>query len=104
MAAVWPVRHKTLQIMAPSFYAVTHYPSPAPAVVGYRFTYAMDAAELRAGFAGAEGVWIDPNTMYARGADRALREGGSSLADELSAHGFEKQLVLENRFELWTRR
>ena len=64
----------------------------------------MDAAELRAGFAGAEGVWIDPNTMYARGADRALREGGSSLADELSAHGFEKQLVLENRFELWTRR
>jgi hypothetical protein len=104
MHHAWPAERRTLQIMAPSFYAVTHYPSAAPTIVGYRFMSAVDAHALRAGFAGAEGAWIDPNTMYARGADRVLREAGTSLEQELQTHGFEKQLVLENRFELWTKR
>lgn len=103
MTAAWPGERRTLLFAYPGFYAVTHYRSADEPVVGYRFLNEASLEQLRVGFQKAEGAWIDPNGMYARGADRTLREAGTSLEEQLQQHGFTKKLVLEERFELWTK-
>jgi hypothetical protein len=103
MTNAWPSHHKTLLLMTPGFTFVTHYPSPAPAEVGFRFPNEAGAEELRRAFENAEGVWIDANGMYARGTDRVLKEAGSSTADQLAKNGFERRTMIEDRLELWTK-
>jgi hypothetical protein len=103
MTDAWPAERRTLLFGFPGMYAATRYRSPDERVLGYRFLNEASAEQLLAGFARAEGVWIDPAGMYARGADSTLRQAGSSLEDQLQKYGFTQKLVLEERFELWTK-
>ncbi len=41
--------------------------------------------------------------MYAGRPEGTLKAAGSSLTDELQKNGFQLQLVLEDRFQLWTK-
>ena len=103
MTNAWPSHHKTLLLMTPGFTFVTHYPSPAPAAVGFRFPNEASADDLKLAFANAEGVWIDATGMYARGTDRVLKAAGSSTADQLAQNGFARRTLVEDRLELWTK-
>jgi hypothetical protein len=103
MVDAWPVQAPTLLLMNPSFSYTTHYRSADEAEVGYMFVNGCRPNGCAAASSQLDGVWIDPGSMYARGVDRTLREAGSSLEDQLQEHGFNKQLVLEDRFELWTK-
>jgi hypothetical protein len=104
MTDAWPAERPTLLFAYPGFYHVTRYRSADEPLLGYRFLNEPSAEELRVGFEKAEGVWIDPKSMYARGADSTLRAAGSSLEEQLEKNGFTKKMVLEERFELWTKR
>lgn len=103
MNQAWPAGRAALVLALPGFVHLTHYRSADEALLGYRFVNEHTAEQLRAGFRSADAVWIDPRGMYARGTDRVLREAGSSLEEQLQQHGFKKQLVLEDCFELWTK-
>jgi len=103
MTNAWPSDRPTLILGHPGLYHITRYRSPNEAGLGYRFAHEWTAAQLRQGLSLAAGVWIDPRTMYGRGADGVLKRAGSSLAQELSLNGFEQRLVIEDRLELWTR-
>ena len=103
MTDAWPSGRRTLMLQHPGFYYLTRYRSPDEAVLGDRFPNAVGAEELKLGFRQAEAVWIDPQGMYARGADNALRAAGSSTEAELRANGFELQTVVEDRLFLYTR-
>jgi hypothetical protein len=103
MNDAWPPGRRTLLLQHPGFYYLTRYRSPDEAVFGYRFPNAVSADELKVGFREAEAVWIDPQGMYARGADNALRAAGSSTEHELRANGFELQTVIEDRLFLYVR-
>jgi hypothetical protein len=104
MTDAWPAERRTLLFAFPGMYQVTRYRSADEAAVGYHFLNEASAAELAVGFQRAEGAWIDPRGMYARGADRTLRDAGSSLDSELERNGFEKRQVIEERFELWVKK
>ena len=104
MNDAWPAGLRTLMLAYPGFSQMTHYPSPDEAALGYRFPHEVTAGQLRLGFEKAGGAWIDPKGMYARGADRTLRDAGTSLDAELERNGFEKRQVIEERFELWVKK
>jgi hypothetical protein len=103
MTHAWSADRPTLLLMYPGFYHVTRYRSPDEAALGFRFAHEWTAEQLRLGFRRAQGVWVDRRTMYARGADGVLKAAGSSLDTELSLNGFGQRLLLEERFELWTK-
>jgi hypothetical protein len=103
MNLLWPAEKPTLFLVHPGLQHLTHYRSPDEAEVGYRYIVDLSADRLRTGFQRAAGVWVDPKGMYARRPDATLKAAGSSLGDELERNGFQMQLVLENRFQLWTR-
>jgi len=103
MNQLWPAERPTFVFVSPAMQHLTHYRSPDEAVVGYRYIPDLSADRLRAGFQRAEGVWIDPRGMFARRPDGTLRAAGSSLTSELEKNGFEPQLTLEGRFQLWTK-
>ncbi len=103
MTLLWPAEKPTLVLASPALQHLTRYRSPDEGVVGYRFIADLDADRLRAGFSRAAAAWIDPNGMYARRPDLTLRAAGTSLRDELEKNGFQLQLVLEDRFQLWTK-
>lgn len=104
MNLAWPAGRRTLMLLYPGFNHIGHYRSPDEARIGYRFPNELRADQLRLGFELAEGAWIDPRGMYARGADRVLREAGSSLEEQLARNGFEQRTLIEDRFELWVKR
>jgi len=104
MNDAWPAGLRTLVLTYPGFSQMTHYLSPDEAAIGYRFPHEISAAQLRLGFEKAAGVWIDPKGMYARGADRTLRDAGTSLEAELERNGFERRQLVEERFELWVKK
>jgi hypothetical protein len=103
MTLAWPAERRTLMFADPALYHVTHYRSADEPVVGYRFLNEPGPEIFAVGFEKGEGAWVDARGMYARGADRTLQAAGSSLEGELQRHGFTKRLVLEERFELWTK-
>jgi hypothetical protein len=103
MTLAWPAERRTLMFADPALYHVTRYRSADEPVVGYRFLNEPGPEIFGVGFAKGEGAWVDARAMYARGADRTLRAAGTSLEDQLRAHGFTKKLVLEERYELWTK-
>jgi hypothetical protein len=103
MTNAWATGQPTLLLVYPGFYAITRYRSPDEGRLGYRFAHELTAEQLRFGFQRAAGVWVDRRGLYATGADRVLRSAGTSLDEQLSANGFAQKLVLEDRFELWTR-
>jgi hypothetical protein len=104
MNDAWPAGLRTLMLIYPGFSQMTHYLSPDEAAIGYRFPHEISAEQLHLGFAKAAGAWIDAKGMYARGADRTLRDAGTSLDAELERNGFEKRQVVEERFELWVKK
>ncbi len=85
---------------SPSFLALTGYRSPSPAVLGYRFLYESSLEQVRAGMRGATAAWIDPGSMNAGG---GFARANTTLKQELRNHGFEFQMFLEDRYELWTK-
>jgi hypothetical protein len=93
----------TFVFVHPGLQHLTHYRSPDEGEVGYRFIADLSADRLRAGFQRAAAAWIDPKGMYAGRPDATLKAAGSSLTDELKKNGFQLQLVLEDRFQLWTK-
>jgi hypothetical protein len=103
MNVLWPAERPTFVFVSPAIQYLTHYRSPDEAEVGYRFIVDLSADRLRAGFQHAQAAWIDPRGMYARRPDGTLRAAGSSLANELEKNGFQPQLTLEGRFQLWTK-
>jgi hypothetical protein len=103
MNLLWPAEKPTFVFVHPGIQHLTHYRSPDEGEVGYRYIVDLSADRLRAGFQRAAAAWIDPKGMFARRPDATLREAGSSLANELEKNGFQRQLVLENRFQLWTK-
>ena len=103
MTLAWPASQPTLVLALPSFVHLTRYRSPDESALGYRFVNEHTAEQLLQGFAHATGVWIDPKGMYARGTDSVLRGAGTSVDEQLARYGFQKQLVVEERFELWTK-
>jgi hypothetical protein len=103
MNLLWPAERPTFVFVHPGIQHLTHYRSPDEGKVGYRYIVDLSADRLRAGFQHAAAAWIDPNAMYARRPDATLKGAGSSLANELEKNGFQRQLVLENRFQLWTK-
>ena len=103
MTLAWPASQPTLVLALPSFVHLTRYPSPDEPVLGYRFINEHTPAQLVRGFERASGVWVDPRGMYARQTDGVLRTAGTSLDEQLARNGFRKQLVVEDRFELWTK-
>jgi hypothetical protein len=104
MTREWPAGQPTLLLGHPGFYAITRYRSADESTLGYRFLNECSAEQLSQGFARAGAAWIDPRGMFARGADNVLRAAGTSIEDQLARNGFEKRTVVEDRFELWTRR
>jgi hypothetical protein len=104
MTLAWPAERPTLSFISPGYLPLTRYPSAAPKILGYRFLNECSAEELRAGFAGAGAAWLDPQSMWTRGADRAFQADAGTLEGQLAAHGFAKETVIEDRFELWTKR
>jgi len=103
MNVLWPAERPTFVFASPAMQHLAHYRSPDEAEVGYRFIADLPADRLRVGFQRAAAAWIDPKGMYARRPDNTLRAAGSSLAQELEKNGFEPQLTLEDRFQLWTK-
>ena len=103
MNLLWPAERPTFVFVHPGIQHLTHYRSPDEGEVGYRYIVDLSAERLRAGFRRAEAAWIDPKGMYARRPDATLKAAGTSLAEELAKYGFQQQLVLENRFQLWTK-
>jgi hypothetical protein len=103
MTLLWPAERPTFVFVHPGLQHLTHYRSPDEGEVGYRFIADLSADRLRAGFQRAAAAWIDPKGMYAGRPDGTLKAAGSSLADELKKNGFQLQLVLEDRFQLWTK-
>jgi hypothetical protein len=103
MTLLWPAEKPTFVFVHPGLQHLTHYRSPDEGEVGYRFIADLSADRLRAGFQRAEAAWIDPKGMYAGRPDATLKAAGSSLTDELKKNGFQLQLVLEDRFQLWTK-
>jgi hypothetical protein len=104
MSLLWPPEEPTFVFVHPGIQHLTRYRSPDEAAVGYRFIADLGADRLRLGFQRASAAWVDPNGMYARRPDATLKAAGSSLEGELAANGFRLRLVLEDRFQLWTRR
>jgi uncharacterized membrane protein len=103
MNLLWPAERPTFVFVHPGLQHLTHYRSPDEGSVGYQYIADLSADRLRAGFQRAAAAWIDPGGMFARRPDGTLKEAGSSLANELEKNGFQPQLVLENRFQLWTK-
>lgn len=103
MDLLWPAERPTFVFVDPAIQYLAHYRSPDESEVGYRYIPDLSADKLRLGLQRAAGAWIDPNGMFARRPDGTLHAAGTSLANELAANGFHPQLVLENRFELWTK-
>ena len=103
MTLLWPAERPTFVFVHPGLQYLTHYRSPDEGEVGYRFIADLSADRLRAGFQHAAAAWIDPKGMYAGRPDATLKAAGSSLTDELKKNGFQLQLVLEDRFQLWTK-
>jgi hypothetical protein len=103
MTLLWPAERPTFVFVHPGLQYLTHYRSPDEGEVGYRFIADLSADRLRAGFQRAAAAWIDPKGMYAGRPDATLKATGSSLMDELKKNGFQLQLVLEDRFQLWTK-
>jgi hypothetical protein len=103
MTRLWPAEKPTFVFVHPGLQHLTHYRSPDEGEVGYRFIADLSADRLRAGFQSAAAAWIDPKGMYAGRPDGTLKAAGSSLTDELEKNGFQLQLVLEDRFQLWTK-
>jgi hypothetical protein len=103
MTLLWPAERPTFVFVHPGLQHLTHYRSPDEGEVGYRFIADLSADRLRAGFQRAAAAWIDPKGMYAGRPDATLKAAGSSLTDELKKNGFQLQLVLEDRFQLWTK-
>jgi hypothetical protein len=103
MTLLWPAEKPTFVFVHPGLQHLTHYRSPDEGEVGYRFIADLSADRLRAGFQRAAAAWIDPKGMYAGRPDATLKAAGSSLTDELKKNGFQLQLVLEDRFQLWTK-
>jgi hypothetical protein len=100
MTSYWPSREPVLMFAPPSFMALTGYVSPAPATLGYRFLRESSLEQLRAGMRGATAAWIDPGSMYANGDFASV---GTTLRQELERFGFKQQMLLEDRYELWTK-
>jgi hypothetical protein len=103
MTRLWPPDQPTLFFLHPGLQHLTHYRSPDEAVIGYRYIVDVSADRLQAGFRRAAGAWIDGRGMFAIRPDATLRGAGTSLRQELERNGFEPQLLLEDRFELWTK-
>lgn len=103
MTLAWPAEKRTLVLAHPAFYYLTRYASADEAQVGYMFLNGLSAERLQHGFRSAEGLWIDPRSMYARAVDNELQSAGSSLDHELARGGFERRVTIEDRLELWTR-
>jgi len=103
MNQLWPAERPTFVLVSPAMQHLAHYRSPDEVEVGYRYIPDLSADRLRAGFQRAAGVWIDPRGMFARRPDGTLRAAGSSLTKELETNGFQPQLTLEGRFQLWTK-
>ena len=103
MTLLWPAERPTFVFVHPGLQYLTHYRSPDEGEVGYRFIADLSADRLRAGFQRAAAAWVDPKGMYAGRPDGTLKAAGSSLTDELKKNGFHLQLVLEDRFQLWTK-
>ncbi len=103
MTLLWPAERPTFVFVHPGLQYLTHYRSPDEGEVGYRFIADLSADRLRAGFQRAAAAWVDPKGMYAGRPDGTLKAAGSSLTDELKKNGFELQIVLEDRFQLWTK-
>jgi hypothetical protein len=103
MNLLWPAEKPTLVLVHPGMLFLTRYRSPEESQVGYRFISDLSTDRLRVGFRQASGVWIDPRGMYASRPGRALEVEGTSLREQLAANGFTQQLVLEERFQLWTK-
>ena len=103
MTLLWPAERPTFVFVHPGLQYLTHYRSPDEGEVGYRFIADLSADRLRAGFQRAAAAWVDPKGMYAGRPDGTLKAAGSSLTDELKKNGFQLQLVLEDRFQLWTK-
>jgi hypothetical protein len=103
MNVLWPAEKRTFVFVHPGLQHLAHYRSPDEGVVGYRYIVDLPAERLRAGLARAEGAWVDARGMYARRPDATLRASGGSLREELERAGLQPQLVLERRFQLFTR-
>ncbi|HUG54747.1 MAG TPA: hypothetical protein VMR21_14155, partial [Vicinamibacteria bacterium] len=103
MTILWPAEKRTLFFVDPALQHLTHYRSADEAQVGYRYIPDLSAERLRVGFARAEGAWVDRG-MFANRPNATLEAAGSSLRGELEKNGFAPQLVLEDRFQLWTKR
>lgn len=103
MTLAWPAVNRTMVLGQPSFYYLTGYASADEAQLGYMFLNGQSAARLQHGLRSAQGLWIDPRGMYARGVDNELKTVGSSLSHELEVNGFERRVTIEDRLELWTR-
>jgi hypothetical protein len=101
MTSFWPSGQPVLMFAAPGFLALTGYRSPSPAVLGYRFLNESSLDQVRAGMRGATAAWIDSNSMYAGGGGFAKAK--TTLKQDLQEHGFAFQLILEDRYELWTK-
>jgi hypothetical protein len=103
MTQIWPAEKPTFVFVHGGIQHLTHYRSPDEAVVGYRYIVDLDAERIREGLRRAAGAWVDPRTMYARRPGYTLKAAGSSLEEELERSGMRLQLVLEDRFQLWTK-
>ena len=103
MNRVWPEGKRTMILAYPYLYYIGRYRSADDAGVGYSFLLGCRGEQLQQAFAKAEGVWIDPKSMFLRGVERRLGQVGSSVELELAKNGFVRRLLLESRFELWTR-
>ena len=103
MNVLWPAEKPTLVLVHPGMLFLTRYRSPDESRVGYRFISDMTADRLRVGFERAAGVWVDPQGMYATRPGTSLGADGTSLSEQLATNGFTQQLVLEERFQLWTK-
>jgi len=100
MTSYWPSGQPVLMFASPSFLALTGYRSPDLSGLGYRFLNETSLEQVRAGMERASAAWIDPDSMWARG---DFARAGTSLKEELVRHGFELQMALEDRYELWTK-
>jgi hypothetical protein len=103
MTLLWPADEPTFVLVHPGIQFLSRYRSPDETEVGYRYIVDLSAERLRSGFQRASAAWIDPGGMFARRPDLSLRAAGSSLEQELARNGFELRLVLEDRFQLWTK-
>jgi hypothetical protein len=103
MNRVWPAGRRTVILAYPYLYYTGRYRSADDAEVGYSFLLGCRGEQLQQAFANAEGVWIDPRSMYFAGVDRRLARVGSSVELELARNGFARRHLIEGRFELWTK-